>query len=506
MAVRPPTRAGRSPAGPRAWASTTRAAARPRRSGSGSAACRWRRSSAARCSAARRRRSILADALGALEVDTVQDLGECRYGAWTGGALKDLAQDPLWRVVQDHPSAARFPDSEEFPGESIAEMQLRAVRAIRATDAAVARDHGPDALWVAVSHGDVIKSVIADAAGAHLDQFQRIMVDPASLSVVRYTERRPFVVRVNDAGIDLAGLVPPPPQPDTAGGRTGPATVSRRRAGRAAARTPYRMSTRRATHRWVAAPGPPTKVEVMPVIDFDPPDRFVAGTVGPPGQRTFFLQASEGPRVTSVSLEKQQVVVLADRVNDLLDDFAGGDATEDVAVEVEDNAPLDTPIEDEFRVGTMSLGWDAERPGRHPGVPRRRGRRRARRRGRPRDRRGGGRRRRPHHLPRRHRPQHGPGVRPPLHPARPGRAARPARSAVAPWTRRGTSARARTATSADRDPAALDRGRGRGAAGAADPRRAGDRGTAGRRLQPGPAGAPGARRGRDPGHVQADPR
>jgi probable phosphomutase (TIGR03848 family) len=156
---------------------------------------------------------ILADALGALEVDTVHDLGECRYGAWTGGALKDLAQDPLWRVVQDHPSAARFPDSEEFPGESIAEMQLRAVRAIRATDAAVARDHGPDALWVAVSHGDVIKSVIADAAGAHLDQFQRIMVDPASLSVVRYTERRPFVVRVNDAGIDLAGLVPPPPKP-----------------------------------------------------------------------------------------------------------------------------------------------------------------------------------------------------------------------------------------------------------------------------------------------------
>jgi broad specificity phosphatase PhoE len=146
-------------------------------------------------------------------VDTVHDLGECRYGAWTGGALKDLAQDPLWRVVQDHPSAARFPDSEEFPGESIAEMQLRAVRAIRATDAAVARDHGPDALWVAVSHGDVIKSVIADAAGAHLDQFQRIMVDPASLSVVRYTERRPFVVRVNDAGIDLAGLVPPPPKP-----------------------------------------------------------------------------------------------------------------------------------------------------------------------------------------------------------------------------------------------------------------------------------------------------
>ena len=99
----------------------------------------------------------------------------------------------------------------------------------------------------------------------------------------------------------------------------------------------------------------------MPVIDFDPPDRFVAGTVGPPGQRTFFLQASSGRRLVSVSLEKQQVSLLADRINDLLDDFAGGAATEPVAAAVEDNAPLDTPIEDEFRVGSMSLAWDAGR-------------------------------------------------------------------------------------------------------------------------------------------------
>jgi uncharacterized repeat protein (TIGR03847 family) len=99
----------------------------------------------------------------------------------------------------------------------------------------------------------------------------------------------------------------------------------------------------------------------MPVLEFDPPERFVAGTVGPPGQRTFFLQASAGSRLTSVSLEKAQVSTLADRVNDLLDDFAGGEASDAVAEAVEDVAPLDTPIEDEFRVGTMSLGWDAER-------------------------------------------------------------------------------------------------------------------------------------------------
>jgi uncharacterized repeat protein (TIGR03847 family) len=99
----------------------------------------------------------------------------------------------------------------------------------------------------------------------------------------------------------------------------------------------------------------------MPVLEFDPPERFVAGTVGPPGQRTFFLQVSAGPRLASVSLEKQQLSTLADRVNDLLDDFAAGEAVEVLAEALEDVAPLATPIEDEFRVGTMSLGWDAER-------------------------------------------------------------------------------------------------------------------------------------------------
>lgn len=99
----------------------------------------------------------------------------------------------------------------------------------------------------------------------------------------------------------------------------------------------------------------------MPVLEFDPPERFVAGTVGPPGQRTFFLQVSAGMRLTTVSLEKQQLSTLADRVNDLLDDFAEGEATEVVAEAFDDIAPLATPIEDEFRVGIMSLGWDAER-------------------------------------------------------------------------------------------------------------------------------------------------
>ena len=155
-------------------------------------------------------------------------LGECRYGAWTGRPLAELVKEPLWRVVQDHPSAAVFPHDERWPGESLAAMAARAVRAVREVDEQVLAEHGPRAVWMAVSHGDVIKAVLADAFGVHLDLFQRISVDPASVSVVRYTERRPFVVRANDVGGSLDGLVPPaPPSGDApVGGGSGTGDVA----------------------------------------------------------------------------------------------------------------------------------------------------------------------------------------------------------------------------------------------------------------------------------------
>jgi probable phosphomutase (TIGR03848 family) len=137
-----------------------------------------------------------------LELQVDDRLGECRYGDWTGRPLKELAKDPLWKVVQAHPSAVTFPGPE---GEPLRETQARAVAAVRDWNARL----GPDATWLACSHGDVIKSVVADAMGLHLDQFQRIVVDPCSVTVIRYTELRPFVVRVNDIGGGVADLVPP---------------------------------------------------------------------------------------------------------------------------------------------------------------------------------------------------------------------------------------------------------------------------------------------------------
>lgn len=129
------------------------------------------------------------------------DLTECDYGRWQGRTLSDLATEDLWSVVQSQPSAVVFPG-----GESLAAMQARAVAAIRRHDAAFEADYGPGAVWVAVSHGDIIKSIVADALGMHLDLFQRINVSPASVSIVRYSASRPSVHATNTDAGDLSWL------------------------------------------------------------------------------------------------------------------------------------------------------------------------------------------------------------------------------------------------------------------------------------------------------------
>lgn len=135
-------------------------------------------------------------------------LVEVDYGQWTGRKLSELITEPLWTVVQQQPSAAVFPG-----GEGLAQVQARAVAAVREHDRRLAAEHGADALWVACTHGDVIKAVLADALGTHLDSFQRITADPASMSVVRYTELRPFVLHVNHTGAQLASALTAVPRP-----------------------------------------------------------------------------------------------------------------------------------------------------------------------------------------------------------------------------------------------------------------------------------------------------
>jgi probable phosphomutase (TIGR03848 family) len=146
--------------------------------------------------------NALADSRG-MPVETDVRLIECGYGDWTGQEIKKLAKDPLWKVVQAHPSAVTFPGEG---GEAIRDAQVRAVDAVRSWNAKL----GPDATWVACSHADIIKSIVADALGMHLDTFQRIVADPCSVTVITYTDLRPFVVRSNDTGTDLAALLAAP--------------------------------------------------------------------------------------------------------------------------------------------------------------------------------------------------------------------------------------------------------------------------------------------------------
>jgi probable phosphomutase (TIGR03848 family) len=134
-------------------------------------------------------------------VITEDRVGECRYGDWTGRSLKKLATEQLWRVVQAHPSAVTFPGPE---GESMPDMQHRAVAAVRDWNARL----GKDATYLICSHGDVIKAIVADSLGLHLDQCQRIQADPCSLTVIRYTPLRPFLIRMNDKGGAVDDLMP----------------------------------------------------------------------------------------------------------------------------------------------------------------------------------------------------------------------------------------------------------------------------------------------------------
>ncbi|MFF2008759.1 histidine phosphatase family protein [Streptomyces sp. NPDC058195] len=144
----------------------------------------------------------LLDARPELELHTEERISECDYGDWSGRKLAELNDEPLMDVVQRHPSAAAFPG-----GESMRAMQARAVDAVRDWNTRIQDTHGEDAAYVMCSHGDIIKALVADALGLHLDLFQRIHADPCSVTVIRYTRLQPFLLRLGDTG-DLGTLAP----------------------------------------------------------------------------------------------------------------------------------------------------------------------------------------------------------------------------------------------------------------------------------------------------------
>ncbi len=149
------------------------------------------------------------------EPDTHHGLIECEYGDWTGRKLEDLKDEPLWKTVVKEPHKVQFPN-----GESMQAMFDRAVKTISEVDEQLTKEHGENFIWAAVSHGDIIKAIVANAFGLELAKFQKIYVEPASVSVLRIQGDDIGVLKVNDSGDgwvqSLAKLSEP-----TLGGQTG---------------------------------------------------------------------------------------------------------------------------------------------------------------------------------------------------------------------------------------------------------------------------------------------
>jgi probable phosphomutase (TIGR03848 family) len=131
----------------------------------------------------------LAERLG-LEVQQLEDISEIRFGEWTGQEIKALSDTPAWRGIQLFPSGTRIPG-----GETLLEMQGRVVAALERL-----RQAHPKQVIAVFSHADVIKAAVAHYAGIHLDLFQRIVISPASLSIIVVTEHGPRIICVNDTG------------------------------------------------------------------------------------------------------------------------------------------------------------------------------------------------------------------------------------------------------------------------------------------------------------------
>ena len=129
-----------------------------------------------------------------------QELTEVDYGSWSGKKLTVLSKNKLWKTVQESPSRMYFPK-----GEGIAQMQSRAMKSVH--DAVSSKAKGSAVL---VSHGDVIKSIVASALGMHLDEFQRIVIDPASISILDYSATKPRVLLLNDSRSVITELLVAP--------------------------------------------------------------------------------------------------------------------------------------------------------------------------------------------------------------------------------------------------------------------------------------------------------
>lgn len=238
-----------------------------------------------------------------LDVQIREELGDVRAGEWTGKPIKELAETETWKKILERPVGVHLPG-----GESIDEVQARMIAVI---DAIVAAH--PNQIVAVFSHADPLKAAIAHYLGMDLNQFQRIVINPASVTVFFFGEHGPVLWRLND-GDKLPAFKP--------------------------------------------EDGKEKKMpEVNIVYDLNPVTHITTGAIGKPGKRTFYLQAQQGAAIVTLVAEKEQIAALSRGIDDLLERLGTGTQIIEVnAMQME----LSQPIEPLFRIGQLGLGYDAE--------------------------------------------------------------------------------------------------------------------------------------------------
>ncbi len=251
-----------------------------------------------------------------LDVQIREDLGETHTGEWTGKLIKEVEGLETWKKIQERPVGVPLPG-----GESVDQVQARMVAAI---DAIVAAH--PNQVVAVVSHADPLKAAIAHYLGLDLNNFQRIAINPASVTVFFFGERSPVLFRLNDSD-RLPPLKPEPAEQEALDG------------------------TEEERKEENAMP------EVNILHDLNPVTHITAGAIGTPGKRTFYLQGRQGAHIVTLLAEKEQIAALSTGIDQLLERLGGGRQTVQVtATEME----LSQPIEPVFRIGQLGLGYEAE--------------------------------------------------------------------------------------------------------------------------------------------------
>lgn len=253
-----------------------------------------------------------------LPIQIIEDLMETHAGDWTGRKLSELNSTDTWKAIQTKPIGVPLPGG----GESIDQVQTRMVAATEDI-----RKKHPDGIVAIVSHADPLKSVIAHYLNWDLNNFQRIAINPASVTVLQVDDKGAFLLRSNDTG-PLPKFEKPKPEK----------------------KEPADQEPEKKDERKMA--------EANIVHDLNPVSRVTVGALGEPGQRTFFLQGRQGATLVSLLAEKEQMNSLAQGVTELLTRL--GERPDAPTKVTTYELALEQPVEPLFRIGQLGLGYDQE--------------------------------------------------------------------------------------------------------------------------------------------------